>query len=159
MQELDLFSNTFIKVKDLYNQLSKEQYLNEILRRMMFLVIGDLTEETQRMIKKFNPQEADDVRGMPSLVKNSQIIINHLRQIRHFSKKHLYEHPRIKKMSDQAEKTIQILFEYFVMNFDAIPESFKKEDEHCEKRLIADYIAGMTDRFANDLITRIKSSS
>jgi len=159
LQELDLFSNTFIKVKDLYNQLSKEQYLNEILRRMMFLVIGDLTEETQRMIKKFNPQEADDVRGMPSLVKNSQIIINHLRQIRHFSKKHLYEHPRIKKMSDQAEKTIQILFEYFVMNFDAIPESFKKEDENCEKRLIADYIAGMTDRFANDLITRIKSSS
>jgi len=159
LEELDLFRNTYIEVRDFYNQLSNEQYMNEILRRMMFLIISDLSNETQRMIKKFNPQAVDDVRELPSLVKNSQIIANHLRQIRLFSKKYLYEHPRIKKMSDQAEKTIQILFEYFMTNLDSIPESFKKDVEHCEKRVIADYIAGMTDRFANDFLIRIESYS
>jgi len=155
MRELRLFNDSFQEVCKNYHSLSEDKLLNEIIRRMMNLIIGDVVEQTSKLIIKYEPASAEAIRNLPPIVKFSLKMIESIREIRNFSRQHLYRHPRIASMSKDASETIRTLFEYFLNNFDRIPLDFRDSSKETKQRIIADYIAGMTDRFANQYFNQI----
>jgi len=155
LKEIDLFNHTFLKVKGIYGSLNNEQLLNETLRRMMNLMIDDLCCETKKKINDCEISNINDVRNSDPLVKFSFSMNEHLLQIRKFSKSYLYQHPRIKKMGHEAEKKIKLIFEYFLNFYEKLPLNTKNPHDLSKERIIADYIAGMTDRFACDFANKI----
>ncbi len=82
---------------------------------------------------------------------------NKITELKKFLTHFLYNHPSVKKMGQTGMNTIEKLFFYFLDNIDKIPESYQKRiEEDGKHRIIVDYIAGMTDRYAtqayNDII-------
>jgi len=157
MMELNLFEIFFKEVSNAHKLLSSEQIMHEILRLMMNSIISDLCNESFKNIKKFKPQSADNVRELKNIVCFSDEMDAHFKEFKKFSRTYLYEHHRIKEMSVRASKIIYSLFHYFYDNYRKIPESFKSEKEQSRERVIADYVAGMTDRFANNLYKDMSS--
>ena len=140
------------EVEKEFKGVMDEKVLSETLRRMMSAIIADLCNQTISTLKKFNPKTPDDIRNLPSLVHFSDWMESNLADIRKFSRRYIYNHPRIKAMSEDAERIIFELFKYFKQNIDDIPSTFIESSDSIE-RAIADYIAGMTDRFAINLVS------
>ena len=155
LRDLQLFNTSFSDVKLRYENLSSEQLMNESIRRMMFLIINDVCVYSTKMINKFNPQTINDIRNQKELILFSEETKKEVFALKHFSRKFIYNHPRIKKMSEEAKGTIQKLFIYFMKNFEKIPFDYRNDKKYIPERIIADYIAGMTDRFALDLMKEI----
>jgi dGTPase len=85
---------------------------------------------------------------MPSLISFSQELIQHKLQIKHYLRKALYEHEKVSAMTDKARNIINRLFNHFMNDPAQIPVGFKNGSDDDFSLTIADYIAGMTDRFA-----------
>ena len=69
-------------------------------------------------------------------------------ELKQFLRHSMYEHPHVAKMTNDARMTIKKLFDYYIGNLEAIPEKFRVKRSDEPTRVVADYIAGMTDRFA-----------
>jgi len=67
---------------------------------------------------------------------------------------HLYEHPRVNQMTCNAQSIINDLFNYYADNFEALPSHYKIHEK--KYRSIADFLSGMTDRFANHIHKSLK---
>ena len=156
LEELELFKCLSNQISTDGKFTSKEQFLNEVLRKMMNLIIYDFGEETKKRLKRFNPRSSDEVRNLPKIAKFSESIEKHVLEIRTFSKERLYKHKRIKNMGEEAASVIKRLFKFFLNQFDMVPSSFKTSSNASKERIISDYIAGMTDRFALQLINDLK---
>jgi len=152
LKELMLFEHYASQVEHDFEKLSDDKLLNETIRRMMHSIIDDLCKETMMYLQEFKPKSADEVRESPRIVRFSETMAKHLKEIKLFSTKHLYRHPRIIKMSSEAEETIKRLFNFYCEHFDLIPSTFLKNTD-CKERAVADYIAGMTDRYARQCST------
>ena len=113
--------------------------------------------ETKKRLKRFNPRSSDEVRNLPKIAKFSESIEKHVLEIRTFSKERLYKHKRIENMGEEAASVIKRLFKFFLNQFDMVPSSFKTSSNSSKERIISDYIAGMTDRFALQLINDLNS--
>tara|TARA_B110000091_G_C13480441_1_gene335909 strand:- start:237 stop:623 length:387 start_codon:yes stop_codon:yes gene_type:complete len=120
---------------------------------MISLVVHDLIGNTAAAIKELNPKSIDDIRGQSyKLAKFSDNInFEHL-ELKRFLNTNLYKHPKVMEMTNRAEIMIQGLFDKYMLDNDALPDDFKEilkgKTEMLRARKIADYIAGMTDRFA-----------
>jgi len=155
LKELKLFSFVHDSLKNNLKVSNEEKFLNEIIRRMMKMIIDDLIKETKNKINDLKLKNVDDVRNCRyPLVNFSEDMESNLNEMRLFSKQNLYQHPRIKLMSDNAHQIINKLFQFFLKNYEAIPGSCKDITETREQN-ISDYIAGMTDRFASHYQERI----
>ena len=118
-------------------------------------MVSDLIINNQEHIQNHNPQSIDDVRGMPSLINYSDSMLAQKQQMKTFLRQVMYEHTKVAAMTDSAKKTVHQLFQYFMHDESHIPEAFKKKATDTYPRIVADYIAGMTDRFAIQLAGRI----
>lgn len=155
LKELNLFKEIYSELSEKYLEVKGEQLINEIIRRMMNLIISDLCEQTKKNLAKLNPASPDDVRASPAIVGFSHSMQENINLIKQFSRTYLYNHPRIQRMSSEAQKTIKALFHFFTTNYDKIPKTFSENDEDSLERVVSDYIAGMTDRFANQVYASI----
>jgi dGTPase len=148
----DFFNKVSNQIKTQYKNLAPEQLLNEILRSMMNLIIQDLCSYSLEGIKQHNPQSPEEVRLLKPLIGFSEGMNKHFSELKRFSRTHLYQHTRVQQMGSEAKRVIQSLFHYFKKNNEKIPLSYRSNEGQSEERAIADYIAGMTDRFANQLV-------
>ena len=129
------------------NESNEKIYVYETLRQMMFVLIEDVTRNSQRIIADSGIEVVDDVRNYKqSLIMFSLPIQKILDDCRVFLRSSLYEHPRVKKMTDNAHKIIMDLFNYYEVNYEALPSDYIIKDK--KYRSIADFLSGMTDRFA-----------
>ncbi len=155
--ECDLFKQQYNYVTSKWQGLSERQLTHEIIRRMINFLVSDLIETTRENIKQLNPGSIDDVRSagqvMVSLSENTKQMNVSLKQ---FLRKNLYQHYHVNRMSYKAKKIIKTLFEIFESDIRLLPNDMqdligKKEqegDNAAKYKIIADYIAGMTDRYA-----------
>lgn len=151
LNELKLFNRILKEVKKIHSFDDHELYLNEVLRRMMSEIISDLCLYTKRNLEKFHPHKTEDVRSLPLLVDFSPLMKKYFLEIKEFSRIKIYKHPRIINMTHQAHAIIKKLFHYYENNYEMIPKPFRQNKKDNPERIIADYIAGMTDRFAEQL--------
>jgi dGTPase len=153
LREQTLFETQYERVHARYPDLEDRRLIYEIIRRMIGTVVSDLIDETQRQIDATGVGSIDAVRdaGRPLVGMSAEIYEQHL-SLKRFLSKHLYGHEQKLEMTRRAQKIIEDLFAAYSEDLSRLPPDFAARaaqlDEHDRARLIADYIAGMTDRFA-----------
>ncbi|MGC9356519.1 MAG: deoxyguanosinetriphosphate triphosphohydrolase [Anaerolineae bacterium] len=127
-----------------------EMIRHRLIRRLLGLLIVDQVKATSQRLEETGVSAADDVRALPeNVVGPSPEIGEATRELKRFLFENLYHHPRVMRMQIKAERIITALFEAYVQEPAQLPreEQAKLEAQPLE-RVVCDYIAGMTDRFA-----------
>ncbi len=153
LREQPLFESQYAEVHELYPELEDRRLIYEIIRRMIGTVVTDLIEETRRRLEKECPQSIEDVRsaGKPLVSMSDRVYEQHV-SLKRFLHQHLYSHEQKLEMTRTAQGIIRDLFTAYSEDVQRMPPEFADAaaslDEHGRARVIADYIAGMTDRYA-----------
>jgi len=153
LREQALFEAQYSEVHRLYPKLEDRRLIYEIIRRMIGTVVTDLIEETRRRIEKARPASIDDVRDAgQTLVSMSERVYEQHVSLKRFLGKHLYRHEQKLEMTRMAQIMIRDLFAAYLGDVQRMPPEFADAaaslDESGRARIVADYIAGMTDRYA-----------
>lgn len=120
--------------------------LDECLRRMVSAQVGDLIASTAAATAAAAPQHVDDVRQAPPLACLSADLRAQTTELKRFLFQALYRHPQVTAMTDAAKTVVADLFAAYTSDARELPAEHRKP-AHVH-RTVADYIAGMTDRFA-----------
>ncbi len=148
-----LFESAFLDVQRRHPTLEDRRLIYEINRRMIGTVVDDLIESTRRRIDDAAPKDIDDVRdaGKP-LVGMSDGVDEQHRALKTFLNRHLYRHEQKLEMTRRAQGIVSDLFNAYSSDVSLMPPEYAEAaaslDERGRARVIADYIAGMTDRYA-----------
>lgn len=143
-----LFSRCAKEVDETYSNINDSQKINEVVRRMIHLLIEDVCTQSKKNLDFYQPKTIDDVRISPHLIDFSNAVKQEQHELKQFLRHAMYEHPHVSKMTQDAGKTIKKLFTYYIKEPKAVPENFSISRNDSPQRIVADYIAGMTDRFA-----------
>ncbi len=120
--------------------------LYEAIRRMLSEQVYDVIAATRTLIDQVQPPSADAARASIALVRFSPDMHAQSSQLKHFLHARLYRHPQVMQTSGQAQQMVRELFGAYMAQPASMPPDYaQREDLH---RAVADYIAGMTDRFA-----------
>ena len=136
-----------------YPELDAGRLVHELIRRLIGLLIEDVIAETGRNLAALAPRSADEVRQAPAAVVGfSSGVRDADRAIKSFLEKRMYRHERVMRVMDEAAGVIRDLFAHYSAHPDHLPaewsEGLAGADEAARARRIADFIAGMTDRYA-----------
>jgi dGTPase len=148
LSSVEIFSRHLDNVKAQYPVLFDRRLVHETVRRMINTLVSDLTERSRTLITCHHPGCVDDVRQAPPLIEFSPGIQDEQRELKQFLHRHLYQHYRVARMSNKAKRIVTDLFEAFLADARLLPPEFQVRAENGLPRAIADYIAGMTDRYA-----------
>ncbi len=153
----ELFSNQYEIVSKRWPDLSERRMIHEIVRRMINSLVSDLIATSRAKIDQYQPADIDMVRSLsvPLLGLGEEILSKHL-ELKRFLRKNLYQHERVQQMTGKSKQTVKTLFEVYMNDTGLLPQDARfrlnKEEDLAgvsgRARVIADYIAGMTDRFA-----------
>jgi dGTPase len=140
-------------IRAAYPALDPARLVHEFVRQLIGLLIEDVVAETGRRLAALEPRSADDVRHAPSGVSGfSAAIAVADKAIKDFLEKHMYRHARVMRVMDDAAQVVRELFARYSQCAGALPaewsEGLADTDEPGRARRIADFIAGMTDRYA-----------
>ena len=164
LREQPLFGPNYDEVHQRYPELEDRRLIYEIIRRMIDAVVTDLIENARRNIESAQPGSIEDVRkaGKAIVVLSDDIYEQHV-SLKRFLSKHLYSHEKKLEMTHQAQAIIRELFNVFTADIQRMPAEFSKraetQDDSGRARVISDYIAGMTDRYAFSEHERITGES
>jgi dGTPase len=148
LKEVRIFSEHLQHVQDLYPNLNDRRLVHETIRRMINSLVLDLCVQSEEAIAAVGPQSIDNVRKLPPLIRFSDAIQQQQLELKQFLRANLYRHYRVNRMSAKAQHTIRKLFEAFMRDPALMPEDFQQRAKVDRSRAVADYIAGMTDRYA-----------
>lgn len=153
LREQPLFEEQYLDVQRLYPQLEDRRLIYEINRRMIGAVVTDLIEETRRRLESEQPESIDDVRNAGRvLVSMSDEMHSQHVSMKRFLNKHLYGHEQKLAMTEKAQRIVADLFAAYSSDVSLMPAEYADAaataDGAEQARIIADYIAGMTDRYA-----------
>ena len=151
--DVPLVGSMISEVRSLYPEAPAARQGHETIRRVINRMVSDLVSETQRRVTKLKPKSAQEVRDqdMP-VVSFSESMQEHNLILQKFLFDNMYRHYRVVRMASKARRVVSDLFELFLHEPNCLPTEWS---ERCEgagypstARLVADYVAGMTDRYA-----------
>ncbi len=157
LNEVSFFSEQYSVVKNSYPDLPKRRTIHETVRRMINRQVTDLITTSTALINKASPKTIDDIRTHNnSLIKFSDAIAQQHRALKQFLHQHLYQHHKVYRETIKSQQIISALFQAFMNHPRLLPQEhynmLNKTQKHLGEtgraRTIADYIAGMTDRYA-----------
>lgn len=136
-----------------YPNGEEARIIHEAVRRLIGAMIGDVVGETRRRLADANPQSADDVRALDRpVVAFSPEHVDQEAHLRAFLFENMYRHYKVNRRMSRARRTVRELFEAFLSEPDTLPTRVRsragRPHELKTARVVADYIAGMTDRMA-----------
>ena len=153
LREQPLFDTQYRVVSDRYPGLEDRRRIYEIIRRMINTIVTDLIETTLQNIEAASPDSIEDVRAAGKrLVTFSDEMGEQHQGLKTFLHRHLYSHEQKLEMTRKVQVILEELFEAFMSDVGVMPAEFASSaassDEAGRARVVADYIAGMTDRYA-----------
>jgi dGTPase len=157
LMDLRLFRRQYDAVMAQYPGLGERRLVHEITRRMINYIVTDLIQTTQANLESARPQSIDDVRAQPKpLVALSDPGREEHAQLMMFLREHMYRHYKVLRMTSKARRVLKELFDALFGDVNLMPSEHrdialaweKKRGAEGRARAVADYIAGMTDRFA-----------
>ena len=148
LSEVEIFANNLSIVTKQYPNLEQKRLIPETIRRMINTLVLDLCQQSIENINQQQPQTIDDIRQLPPLIAFSDEIAAQNHKLKQFLRKNLYHHFQVNRMSAKATRIVQELFQCFYENTGLLPDEFQMYAKSDKARAVADYIAGMTDRFA-----------
>ena len=131
-----------------FPQLRERRLVHETVRRMIDTLVTDLIQQTDQNIATQRPQYVNEVRQVPALVAFSEPIDREQQELKRFLRVKLYQHYQGARMSAKARRIVSDLFSAFESDHRLLPPEFQARAAEDAPRAIADYIAGMTDRYA-----------
>ena len=155
LMELPLVGTMFALVQDKYPGLGETRLIHEAVRRVINAMVEDVMAETRRRLAEANPKSVDDIRalGRP-VVAFSERMAETDRVVKKFLYGRMYEHWHLNRSHSKARRVVMDLFGLLFAEPDCLPPPWRERAEAAERparaRLVADYIAGMTDRYAMD---------
>ena len=157
MLKIELFRKQYDIVSQKYPGLDDKRLIHEVIRRMINVMVVDLIDTSKENITDADVTSVDDVRKQPArLMAFSDNMDDQKLELKQFLRKELYQHYRVHRMTKKAADVIEALFSAFIDDLkilptDALNHCNRLKDKHGDTgiaRGIADYIAGMTDRYA-----------
>lgn len=145
---VELFERHATEVRKIYPQISERRLIHETIRRMINALVIDLLKTTRQLLATYQPQNLEEVRQLPVLIAFSDRLYNESKLLKKFLHDNLYRHYRVVRMTEKAKRIIHDLFSAFVAEPRLLPTQYQKKAESNLTRSVADYIAGMTDRYA-----------
>lgn len=151
LQNISLWKPLIKKVTEESGPLSEKQKIRSTVKLMINVLVTDLMTETSKRLKENNIQTLSDIRQQElPLVGYSEIIKTQNAELKRFLYQTFYRHKEVVDMAKKAEDVITTLFELYTKDPKRIPEGFRQfyTDDTPTYKMVCDYIAGMTDRFA-----------
>lgn len=150
LEQVTLFASNLNTVRQQYPALNGRRLIHETVRRMINALVVDVCQQSQANIAKANPANIDEVRNNPMLIGFSPEMREQQTELKRFLRTNLYQHYRVNRMSAKAQRIVRELFEVFMNDASLLPDDYQKQasTDQDKARAVADYIAGMTDRYA-----------
>jgi dGTPase len=153
IESVPLVGRMFNEVRKLHPGLEEQRLIHEVIRRLIHAMVIDVLTETSERIIRHRVAAPEDVRAMARpLVAFSDGMETHIRKLKNFLKKHMYRHWRVNRMTSKARRVVKELFAFFLEEPECLPPEWQKlagkPGSKQTAEVVADFIAGMTDRFA-----------
>ena len=152
-----MFGRQHETVREQYPQLAGRRLVHEVVRRMIDYAVNDLIDASAAALETAAPRDVEAVRArsQPLLTFSEAVREEHL-ELKRYLREHLYKHYRVLRMTTKARRVVRELFEAMLTDVDLMPTEHQEVARRLEAaegrpgraRAVADYIAGMTDRFA-----------
>lgn len=153
--EVKLFALQHAAVVAAYPNLAPRRQIHEIVRRMINYLVTDVIETSRAHLRAAQVRTIDDARAAAtSLIRFSDEVKQQSQELKRFLRSELYAHYRVRRMSAKADKTMRLLFTAFMQDLRLLPPQYQEKiaaagaGDVAQARIVADYIAGMTDRYA-----------
>jgi dGTPase len=152
-----LFSEQYERVTASYPGIGTRRLLHEVVRRMINRQVTDLVETSRRRIEEAGVAALDEVRARAEpLIGFSAPMAAWNLELKQFLRAQLYRHYRVRRMSSKADRIMKALFGAFLEDIEILPPEYQQKARESglaagvagRARVVADYIAGMTDRYA-----------
>lgn len=157
LQDVPVFAVEYQAVRQQYPDLQGRRLIRETLRRVIGCMVVDLIESSRAAISASGVQTLAEVRAQPvALMRYSDTMRQQKNVLKTFLRENLYFHPTVYRMTWRAQKVVRALFEAYMQDtrlltpkYQAFAKRYEAENgEAGRARAIADFIAGMTDRYA-----------
>jgi dGTPase len=153
LNDVPLVGRIFFQVRKDYPDIDQSRHIHEAVRRLIGEMTSDLLNESTRRIKDTGIKSVDDVRELDHpLICFSEKMSKQEAYVKAFLFENMYRHDKLNIMTDKARKVVRELFGFFIKNPELLPVKWRQKYESSDKKtsgqVVADYVAGMTDRFA-----------
>lgn len=154
LDEVEFYARHKAQVEQEYPGISGRRAINETVRRMINTLIVDLINATKVRIQDAQLKTPEDVRSAPPLVTFSAPVAQEAIVLKRFLRENLYQHYQVNRMTSKARRIVTELFNIFMLEPNLLAPDYQikpAEDQanaQIQARKVADYIAGMTDRYA-----------
>ena len=157
LTEITFFNDRLKTAERLYPGIRDRQRIHEVVRAMIGALVGDLIDSSAKRIRELSPDSIETVRAHDApLIGFSEPFVETQRTLKQFLRERLYRHPKVRTMTERARGVVSKLFETFLEDYERMPVEHARRaaDAHEEAgvaaaaRVVSDYVAGMTDRFA-----------
>lgn len=148
LEEVGLFARHAAAVRKEYPDIVGRRLIHETIRRMIDTQVTDLLAQSSEAIADAQLQTIDDVRNAPVLITFSPAMQEENRLLKGFLREALYRHYQVLRMTNKARRIIRELFTAFLDDPRLLPPQYQAYASEDKARAVADYIAGMTDRYA-----------
>jgi dGTPase len=154
---VDLWAETYTRVSEKYPLLPGDRQILQTISHLIGFLILDLVEQTRANIDAAGIHSLQEIREHgTNLVRFSTGTAARNRELKGFLYKNLYRHYKVERMRIKAERFLIMLFENYLQNPTLLPTSYQDKYElYGRERVVCDYIAGMTDRYALDEYKRL----
>jgi dGTPase len=157
LRDVRLFAKFHTAVAQKYPDAPQRRQLYETIRRMIDYLVTDLIEQAAENIRTSKVDSIDAVRAQPRpLISLSDAALDAHQELKRFLRAKLYNHPKVSEVMDEARATLRLLFGAYMQDPSHLPTEHQALATRAEAdggkparaRVVADYVAGMTDRFA-----------
>ena len=154
LRDLPLFGPALAAMQARYPACERERLMNEVVREVIGMMIGDLLDTTGHRLELLQPRTVIDIRhAKQAIVGFSFGMTQNIDLLRGFLHQRMYKHTKVNRICAKARHIVKDLFAFFMAEPSCLPNGWfdllqTKDDPAARARVIADYIAGMTDRFA-----------
>jgi dGTPase len=150
LNEVDLYARHRRDVEQVYPGISGRRAISETIRQMINALVVDLIDTSRERIRQIRLESVDDVRNAPPLIAFSPAMQTQATLLKQFLRENLYRHYLVNRMTSKARRIVTDLFTAFMAEPGLLSPDYESRDgdSTSQVRKIADYIAGMTDRYA-----------
>jgi dGTPase len=165
LRDVRVFARFHSAVADLYPKTPPRRQLYETIRRMVDYLVSDLIVQSKRNIEESGVDSIQSVRAQSRpLISLSDEVLDEHQELKRFLRARLYNHPKVREVMDEAGSTLKELFDSYMDDPSRLPPEHhllvaRAESEGgkpARARVVADYVAGMTDRFAYVEASRLR---
>ena len=153
LADVALVGPVFADVRESYPGLDHGRLVHEAVRRMIGVMVDDILAESGHRLDAAGCDSAADIRalGRPVIAFSEEMAV-HDRNLKQFLYRRMYRHYKVNRMASKARRVVRDLFDLFVSEPECLPADWRARCDDVKSRetarAVADYIAGMTDRFA-----------